>query len=428
MAHNPNKKIAEDRAGLVEKTSSGALRWTGKVNLLPHHLDAPLRWREPQRIFVGNQADLFHPSVPDDFIMEVFSVMALAERHTFQILTKRPDRMAKLLGDESGIFWACVEGGAQRREFERTGIDPSFSMAVHGPLKNVWLGVSVENQAAADERIPELLATPAAVRFLSVEPLLGSVDLRGWGDHAPLADVSGVPESWSEYRWDDWVPTELRRTIETFWSPAMGRGPRAWMRDHSAQAVPRTGARVRCAVGASGWAMVDKMATVGVTGRYVHCWNNIGRVITDDGQVLPASGGRGSGWMSRWLTPQGEYKGKLHWVIAGGESGPGARPMHPDWVRSIRDRCHAAGVPFFFKQWGQWEPLCGYYANDDTIRDRVLDRRGVEIVDQDGGTWNPKTDGQPPPGCWMMSPSGKKRAGRILDGRTWDEMPEVSHG
>jgi hypothetical protein len=109
------------------------------------------------------------------------------------------------------------------------------------------------------------------------------------------------------------------------------------------------------AVDKHGWAKVDKMATSGVVGRYLHSWNNIGRVVTDDGQTIAASGGSGSGWLSKWLGADGEYRSKLNWVIIGAESGPGARPAGPQpddhgWFRSLRDQCRAAGVPVFVKQ------------------------------------------------------------------------------
>lgn len=140
-------------------------RFNGKgsfatVTLKPDRLDQPQRWRRPRRIFVNSMSDLFHQDVPDEFIAEVFSVMAQTPRHTYQLLTKRPRRMRSLL-----TRWAPV-----------TGTPPW----VHtGPwLPNVWLGVSVEDQHWAEVRIPALLQTPAAVRWVSAEPLLGPVDLR----------------------------------------------------------------------------------------------------------------------------------------------------------------------------------------------------------------------------------------------------------
>lgn len=150
MAHNPNPKIARPREGLVEKTSAGVHRWTGRIRFLNEQLEVPLRWRRPRRIFVANQADLFHEALFPADIARVFEVMKLSPQHQFQVLTKRAARMREFF-DGPGRPWAS--------------------------LPNVWLGVSVEDQAAADERIPHLLATPAAVRFLSCEPLLGPVDL-----------------------------------------------------------------------------------------------------------------------------------------------------------------------------------------------------------------------------------------------------------
>ncbi|WP_446807997.1 DUF5131 family protein [Methylomonas sp. 2BW1-5-20] len=171
-------------------------------------LEIPSRWKKPRLIFVNSMSDLFHESVPFDFILQVFEVMIEADWHTYQILTKRPERMLEF------VNWCCSE-------------IPDF----------IWIGVSVEDQATADERIPLLLQTPAAVRWISAEPLLGPVDLR-------------------------------------------------------------------------------------FTNGLVHgC---------DAADYL------------------------LDWVVVGGESGPNARPMHPDWARSLRDQCAAAEVPFLFKQWGMW--------------------------------------------------------------------------
>jgi protein gp37 len=183
-----------------------------KLTLQPDALEAPLRWKQPRIIFVNSMSDLFHKDVPLDYIKRCFAVMEEASQHTFQILTKRPDRLAELCHE---LPWPT----------------------------NVWMGTSIENSDYST-RIKSLRAVPAHVRFLSVEPLLGPI---------PRLSLKGI-----------------------------------------------------------------------------------------------------------------------NWVIVGGESGPGARPMKVEWVRQIRDRCVTYGVPFFFKQWG--------------------------------GT-------------------NKKRTGRKLDGRTWDEMP-----
>jgi protein gp37 len=152
-----------------------------------HHdrLDAPLRWRKPRRVFVNSMSDLFHEDVPDEFIDDVFGVMALATNHTFLVLTKRPDRMREYLtsiddnegGRVADMRGFMVEGAAQARYYGARGEDPSLWLAVTLPMSNVWLGVSVEDQATADARIPILLDTPAAVRWVSAEPLLGPLDL-----------------------------------------------------------------------------------------------------------------------------------------------------------------------------------------------------------------------------------------------------------
>lgn len=167
MAHNPHPKVAAAASGLTEHRD-GRLDWTGAVRALLDRLDLPLRWRRPRRIFVDSQSDLFHSDVSDEFIGSVFDVMARTPQHTYQILTKRPGRMRSLL-----CRWAAA-GWTWRRS------DQLWCGPIPGALPNVWLGVSVETQQWADVRIPALLDTPAAVRWLSCEPLLGPVDLSRW--------------------------------------------------------------------------------------------------------------------------------------------------------------------------------------------------------------------------------------------------------
>jgi len=169
-------------------TPSGRAAFNGQIRLLPDRLEQPLRWRDPRRIFVNSMSDLFHDEVPDSYIASVFAVMAAAPQHTFQILTKRPARMCALLARED--FWTVATmAGAERWWGEREMAVVDLGVAT--PLANVWLGTSVEDQRCADERIPLLLKTPAAVRFLSAEPLLGPLELQRflvppmnvlWGD------------------------------------------------------------------------------------------------------------------------------------------------------------------------------------------------------------------------------------------------------
>jgi protein gp37 len=225
------------------------------LTLRPGKLALPLTWRRPRRIFVNSMSDLFHDDIPDAYIARVFAVMALAPQHTFQVLTKRHARMRALLSSASFAHLVAEQG---REHHVGCALDWLRVAAMFdGPLPNVWVGVSVEDQRWADIRIPALLGTPAAVRFLSCEPLLGPVDLSRW---------LGI-EHYESFGWGE----------EMFASLA--------------------------------------------------------------GRVGPASG--------------------LHWVIAGGESGAGARPMHPDWVRELREQCQAAGVAFLFKQWGGRTPKAG---------------------------------------------------------------------
>lgn len=167
--------------GLARRTSKGEARWTGKIMFVAKHLLDPLRWKEPRRIFVNSMSDLFHRGVTDDELAAFFGVMAIAHHHTFQVLTKRPERMlevAKTLTVAdciAGLGMLCEQRGV-RLNYDRVNAHLKTYNHVW-PLRNVWLGVSVENQATADERIPLLLDTPTVIRFLSCEPLLGSIDL-----------------------------------------------------------------------------------------------------------------------------------------------------------------------------------------------------------------------------------------------------------
>lgn len=161
---------------------NGSSRWTGRVELVPDALDKPLRWRKPARVFVNSRSDLFHEALPDEAIDRVFAVMALAPQHTFQVLTKRPERMRAYITTpmEAGRFVRFMEFVASLRPGTLIGKD-TFSFRVEGGairLSNVWLGVSVEDQASADARIPILLDTPAAVRWVSAEPLLSDLSFR----------------------------------------------------------------------------------------------------------------------------------------------------------------------------------------------------------------------------------------------------------
>jgi len=237
-----------------------------RVTVHPERLEEPLKWRKARRVFVCSMGDLFHEGVPDKMVHEVWDTMAQSSLHTgsiFMLLTKRPERMKWIMEN------------------------------VFVPLPEILHGVSVEDQPTADERIPFLLDTPAAWRFVSYEPALGPVDF--FHIQTDVVEINTLTGEYGVYR------------------PLQGKdGP------------------------------------------------------------------------------------KLDWVIAGGETGPGARPAHPDWFRSVRNQCQAAGVPFFFKQWGEFQSA-------------YCIEREAHPTDGSGD---------------MMTRVGRKNAGRLLDGRTWDGFPE----
>jgi protein gp37 len=296
------------------------------VQLMPERLTMPLRWKAPRTVFVNSVSDLFHENVPFAFIDQVFAVMALTPQHTYQVLTKRPGRMAEYLNGtyhrnpKDGVLShieqfrlrGIPDGGMHHREIGKTW---------QWPLPNVWMGTSVEDQATADARIPHLLRCPAAVRFLSCEPLLGVVDLK---------------------------------------------------------------------------------LTLGL-------------------KILPP--GPGNKWLY-WPLDE------LHWVITGGESGAGARPMHPDWARSLRDQCAQAGVAFFFKQWGEYRPmeLSEVHKGFDAIMvSNSPDRKpscGYQMPHQLEGYITDTASGY----GWQrpMLRVGKHASGNLLDGVEHKAWPKVA--
>lgn len=169
------------RQGLTAPSKAGPV-WNGQVRFNRQWLTQPITWKAPRRIFVCAHGDLFHESVPDEWIDEVFAVMAVANWHTFQVLTKRSKRMRDYMSSERA--YAAYNSGR---------MEPNVY-----PPPNVWAGVSAEDQPRADERIPDLLATPAAVRFVSIEPMIGpvdltSIDIDGWGEVLPLTGWAAAP-------------------------------------------------------------------------------------------------------------------------------------------------------------------------------------------------------------------------------------------
>ena len=318
--------------------ANGHPQWSGKVSFFEKRLLDPLKWKKPRRIFVNSMSDLFHPNVPDGWIDRIFAVMALCPQHTFQVLTKRPEMMRE--------YFQGLEEQRDEDRWWNAALDlevltekqlQEFAENCPELLPNVHLGVSVEDQATADERIPLLLQTPAALRFVSAEPLLSRIDL---GRYVGLSGIAtddskgrcvncGKPgASASEQRFDAFYDGE--------------------------------------------WACSKRCE-----------------------------------WQHEELGSPLERK-PLDWVIVGGESGPGARPMHPDWARGLRDQCVSAGVPFFFKQWGEFtsEQCPGVEVRLDTLRPGQCVTSGVKGHHT------------------LFTRVGKKAAGALLDGRVWKDFPK----
>ena len=159
------------------------------LKLWPERLTKPFTWKKPRKVFVNSMSDLFHEDVPFEFIDRVFAVMALTPQHTYQVLTKRPERMREYVAGErekaKGESWFGLHNAIELAAEEFTGGEKVRLPRL--PLPNVWLGTSVENQHWADIRLPELLATPAAVRFVSYEPALGPVDFKPWLTRVPTS-------------------------------------------------------------------------------------------------------------------------------------------------------------------------------------------------------------------------------------------------
>lgn len=194
------------------------------VVLHPERLSVPLRWKRPRMIFVNSMSDLFHELLPDKYIADCFNIMALANHHTFQVLTKRPDRMHDWVKR-----WGHHDFGGYKKDW------PGEVDAVPWPLPNVWLGVSTENQRWADARIPLLLDTPAAVRFISAEPLLGEINLHPYMHGLDWVIVGG--ESGPKHRpmkpdWAREIRDECQREgVPFFFKQVGGRTPKAGGRE-----------------------------------------------------------------------------------------------------------------------------------------------------------------------------------------------------
>ena len=286
----------EIRRDLVQPSKAGNV-WTGEVRLEPSQLEKPLRWKKPRWIFWNAHGDTYHPSVPDEWIDRIMAVCALTPHHTHMILTKRSDRMRRYNNDPKTPqrIGEAIVGGLV--PYVRGIVDPPLdwndAMAparlAQWPLPNVLLGVSVEDQQRAEERLPDLIATTAAARFISAEPLLEEIDIE------------------------------------------------------------------------------------------------------------------------RWLIPQSKQsESPIDWVIVGGESGSGARPMDSAAARTLRDQCSAAGVAFHLKQWGEWLPVDSGHPGLEGPGFGQFDHARIND-----------------PGNVTHLKVGKHQAGHMLDGREHLEMPTI---
>ena len=239
----------------------------------------------------------------------------------------------------------------------------------------------------------------AAVRFLSCEPLLEEIDLKGWGQIAARIDPAKMPDSWDHFEWPEWVPNQQREHIANFWGKPCGRSPKHWAEDHHSQWAPETGSIVgvkEISKSGIGWVCKASDPEAEIVGKFVHAWNNMGRVITDDGTTHVVSFSRGPGYLFRYLQPDGEYRHRLHWVIAGLESGPNSRRSRIEPVRSLVRQCASSGVPCFVKQLGA-RPAMSFY-EDSTFREWALDRgRVMQPAPRGFVDWDHALFGQPHP-------------------------------
>lgn len=394
LAH---RGMSPQHKGLTVLRKDGP-HWNGEINRVPGMLSQPLKWREPRGVFVGSMTDLFIKVDTDEdceFIAAIFGVMIACPQHTFMLLTKRPenaarwfawldrqceestfdqvelcvqaagealldagfDKKAEQLFDRHG--WARdgdYYGGFEAMEHEdlpgierrkrRAQRDTEGWDGEQWPARNIWVGVTAEDQQRADERIPVLLDLPASVRYVSYEPACGPLDLSRW------------------------------------------------------------------------------------IGPHEHCTACDRPSDAQDGDTCPHCGAIDH--LMRTWGDAADDEPRLHQVIAGGESGAGARPSHPDWFRLARDQCVEAGVAFFFKQWGEWAPEVGanrgpkmlMSSTGETADAGRYGRECVLPVDKLIINGKPALEGQP--GRVVLARYGKSENGRELDGRTWDGFPGLA--
>lgn len=286
---------------------SNPSKWNGKTAMVENALFKPQLWKKPRMIFVCSMGDLFHESVPFEWIERVYDMMYSNKQHIFIVLTKRPERAYQ--------FWQWLlnkVAGVSIQDVCSTSKD------------NIWMGVTAENQEQANKRISILLQIPASKRYVSIEPMLGPID---------FYDIN-------------------------------------------------------------------------INGEFYHALKGFGDISGGD---------------------FGKFNGpKLDWVICGGESGPHARPMHPEWVKSVRDQCKDAGTPFFFKQWGEWSPRTWGLVQEDHKCEKwpclkvALNGKTGRSGNADDLTLDEYSNGN------FMQKVGRNKAGNILDFKQYHQWPDIN--
>ncbi len=296
---NVLEETDEYKKGIIPLNGKSGVKskWNGKTYFNEDILKNPFKWKKPRMIFVCSMGDLFHESLSFEDIRRVYDVIANTRHHTYQILTKRPKRMLE--------FFKWFGNEIREAGFDSIPSESDNSLDYYSPLKNLHLGVTAENQEEANKRIPYLLETPAAKRFVSIEPMLSRIELS---------------ETNKEFSYD-------------------------WL-----------------------------------TGRFCNIKQHNGQAVKNP-----------------------SYKSKLDQIICGGETSAKARPMNPNWVKSLRDQCEVTKTPFFFKSWGEWV--------DEFHPEATMKHKQSDVFvksDYDG---------------FYMVRVGKKKAGCLIDGKEYKEFP-----
>lgn len=489
--------------GLAYRNESGA-HWTGKVKLIEEHLEDPLRWKRPRRIFVNSMSDLFHESIPDEWIDRIFAVMALSPQHVFQVLTKRPQRMRNYILDPPTPYRVARQSDQIEVSREITAMGPEEIRPIvdypgyfvsdrgrvlssSGSSKCLFCGKPVdgiaikaycdkkcrqnacyyrrigrprEGERTLAEMAPDvgdqghlrvmLYKNGKGCRELVHRLVLTTFNRKPVGDEQSChrngdPSINALPN----LRWgtqaDNWEDRKrhgnhrsYQKLSQTDVDKVLLRGSVGESAHSIAREFPVSETQVRNILNGDQWKPSSlewplKNCWAGVScedqktaderiplllqtpaaARWISAEPLLGlinlRAVACHGagfiDVLEGRGHDGA-------QPDGSVYPFLDWVVAGGESGSGSRPMHPDWARSLRDQCVGARVPFFFKQWGNWgETATLGFSDTPRVATHVFRTGTIETYG--GGV---------PAGIEMRN-VGKKSAGRLLDGHEWNEYP-----